>query len=495
MPVIFTGESLDIIELTLSELSAKLQGGELTSRAATEAYLKRIAAKDEKINTYLTLCKDEALMAADVADARLKAGTNVTPLTGVPIALKDIFCTDGVRTTCASKILDNFIPPYDSTVAKRLKDAGAVMLGKLNMDEFAMGSSNENSAYGAVLNPWDTERVPGGSSGGSAAAVAASLCAASVGTDTGGSIRQPASLCGVVGMKPTYGRISRYGMIAFASSLDQAGPITRSVEDAAILLQTMAGHDPLDSTSIDAPVPDYSKTLKDGIKGLRIGIPKEYFVEGLDPEVETSIKAAIETYKSAGAEVVAVTLPHTEYAVGVYYLVATAEASSNLARFDGVKYGLRVDEGTGLLDMYKATRDKGFGAEVKRRIMLGTYSLSSGYYDAYYRKASQVRTLIRRDFDEAFKDCDVILTPTTPSAAFKKGEKTNDPLTMYLSDIFTISCNLAGIPGISIPCGMTSNGLPIGLQLLAPSLEEARLLQAAYAFEAATDWHTKKPNL
>ncbi len=484
---------MDITELTLSELSAKLQAGELTSREATEAYLERIEAKDEKINTYLTLCKDEALKAADAADLRLKAGTDLTPLTGVPIALKDIFCTDGVRTTCASRILDNFIPPYDATVAKKLKDAGAVMLGKLNMDEFAMGSSNENSAYGAVLNPWDTERVPGGSSGGSAAAVAASLCAASIGTDTGGSIRQPASLCGVVGMKPTYGRVSRYGMIAFASSLDQAGPLTRSVEDAAILLQTMAGHDPLDSTSIDAPVPDYSKTLKDGVKGLRIGIPKEYFVEGLAPEVETSIKAAIETYKKEGAEIIDVSLPHTEYAVGVYYLVATAEASSNLARFDGVKYGLRVDEGTGLLDMYKATRDKGFGAEVKRRIMLGTYSLSSGYYDAYYRKASQVRTLIRRDFDEAFKDCDVILTPTTPSAAFKKDEKTNDPLTMYLSDIFTISCNLAGIPGISVPCGMTGNELPIGLQLLAPSLEEARLFRAAYAFEAATSWHTKRP--
>ncbi|VAV83023.1 Aspartyl-tRNA(Asn) amidotransferase subunit A @ Glutamyl-tRNA(Gln) amidotransferase subunit A [hydrothermal vent metagenome] len=486
---------MDITELTLSELSAKLQAGELTSREATEAYLERIAAKDEKINTYLTLCKDEALHAADAADARLKAGTNTTPLTGVPIALKDIFCTENIRTTCASKILDNFIPPYDSTVSKRLKEAGAVMLGKLNMDEFAMGSSNENSAYGAVLNPWDTERVPGGSSGGSASAVAASLCAASIGTDTGGSIRQPASLCGVVGMKPTYGRVSRYGMIAFASSLDQAGPLTRSVEDAAILLQIMAGHDPLDSTSINAPVPDYTKDLKNGVKGLRIGIPKEYFVDGLDPEVESSIKTAIEVYKKEGSEIVEVTLPHTEYAVGVYYLVATAEASSNLARFDGVKYGLRVDEGTGLLDMYKATRDKGFGAEVKRRIMLGTYSLSSGYYDAYYKKASQVRTLIRRDFDEAFKDCDVILTPTTPSAAFKKGEKTDDPLTMYLSDIFTISCNLAGIPGISVPCGMTSNGLPIGLQILAPSMEEARLFRAAHAFEAATDWHTRRPGI
>jgi aspartyl-tRNA(Asn)/glutamyl-tRNA(Gln) amidotransferase subunit A len=484
---------LNITELTLSELSAKLQAGELTSRETTEAYLERIAAKDEKINTYLTLCKEEALKAADAADARLKAGTDVTPLTGVPIALKDIFCTDGVRTTCASLILENFVPPYDATVVKKLKDAGMVMLGKLNMDEFAMGSSNENSAYGAALNPWDTERVPGGSSGGSASAVAAALCAASVGTDTGGSIRQPAALCGVVGMKPTYGRVSRYGMIAFASSLDQAGPLTRSVRDAALILQVIAGHDPLDSTSIDAPVPDYTKNLEDSVKGLRIGIPKQYFVKGLDKEVEASIKEAIEVYKKAGAEIVEVSLPHTEYAVGVYYIVATAEASSNLARFDGVKYGLRVDEGTGLLDMYKATRDKGFGAEVKRRIMLGTYALSSGYYDAYYMKASQVRTLIRQDFDEAFKDCAIILTPTTPTAAFKKDEKTDDPLTMYLSDIFTISCNLAGIPGISLPCGMTSNGLPIGLQLLAPSMEEARLLQTAYAFEAATDWHTKKP--
>lgn len=486
---------MNITELTLSELSEKLQSKELTSREVTEVYLERIAAKDEKLNTYLTLCKEDALKAADLADARLKAGTNVTPLTGVPIALKDIFCTDGIRTTCASKILDNFVPPYDSTVSKKLKDAGAVMLGKLNMDEFAMGSSNENSAYGPALNPWDTDRVPGGSSGGSASAVAASLCAASMGTDTGGSIRQPASLCGVVGMKPTYGRVSRYGMIAFASSLDQAGPLTRSVEDAAHILQVVAGHDPLDSTSIDAPVPDYTKNLKDGVKGLRIGIPKEYFVEGLDKEVEASIKEAIEVYKKEGAEIVEVTLPHTEYAVGVYYLVATAEASSNLARFDGVKYGVRVDEGTGLLDMYKATRDKGFGPEVKRRIMLGTYALSSGYYDAYYKKASQVRTLIRQDFDDAFKECDLILTPTTPTAAFKEGEKTNDPLTMYLSDIFTISCNLAGIPGISVPCGMTSDELPVGLQLLAPSLDEATLFRAAYTFEAATQWHSRRPKI
>ena len=448
---------------------------------------------DEKIHAYITVCRDSAVKEAAAADKRIKEG-DATPLTGVPIAIKDIFCTKDVRTTCASRILENFVPPYDATVVRKLKEAGAVILGKLNMDEFAMGSSTENSAFFPTLNPWDTKRVPGGSSGGSAAAVAAGLCAASIGTDTGGSIRQPASLCGVTGLKPTYGRVSRFGMIAFASSLDQGGPITRDVTDCAIMLKIIAGHDPLDSTSMDAPVPDYTATLKKEIKNMRIGIPKEYFIEGLDKDVSEAIKDAIGVFKKAGAELVDITLPHTEYAISVYYLVATAEASSNLARYDGVKYGLRVAD-KGLLDMYKLTRDAGFGAEVKRRIMLGTYSLSAGYYEAYYKKASEMRTLIKMDFEEAFKKCDIILTPTSPTAAFKLGEKIADPLTMYLSDIFTISCNLAGIPGISVPCGFTKENLPVGLQLLGKPLDEATLLRAAYNYEKNTEWHKKRPTV
>ena len=448
---------------------------------------------DEKIHAYITVCRDSAVKEAEAADKRIKEG-DATPLTGVPIAIKDIFCTKDVRTTCASRILENFVPPYDATVVRKLKEAGAVILGKLNMDEFAMGSSTENSAFFPTLNPWDTGRVPGGSSGGSAAAVAAGECAASIGTDTGGSIRQPASLCGVTGLKPTYGRVSRFGMIAFASSLDQGGPITKDVTDCAIMLKIIAGHDPLDSTSIDAPVPDYTATLKKEIKNMRIGIPKEYFIEGLDKDVSEAIKDAIGVFKKAGAELVDITLPHTEYAISVYYLVATAEASSNLARYDGVKYGLRIADG-GLLDMYKLTRDAGFGAEVKRRIMLGTYSLSAGYYEAYYKKASEMRTLIKMDFEEAFKKCDIILTPTSPTAAFKLGEKIADPLTMYLSDIFTISCNLAGIPGISVPCGFTKENLPVGLQLLGKPLDEATLLRAAYNYEKNTEWHKKRPKI
>jgi len=449
---------------------------------------------DEKIHAYITVCRDSAVKEAEAADRRILDGKDLTPLTGVPIAIKDIFCTKDVRTTCASRILENFVPPYDATVVRKLKEAGAVILGKLNMDEFAMGSSTENSAFFPTLNPWDTKRVPGGSSGGSAAAVAAGLCAASIGTDTGGSIRQPASLCGVTGLKPTYGRVSRFGMIAFASSLDQGGPITKDVTDCAIMLKIIAGIDPLDSTSIDAPVPDYMATLKKEIKNIRIGIPKEYFIEGLDKDVSEAIKDAIGVFKKAGAELVDITLPHTEYAISVYYLVATAEASSNLARYDGVKYGLRIADG-GLLDMYKLTRDAGFGAEVKRRIMLGTYSLSAGYYEAYYKKASEMRTLIKMDFEEAFKKCDIILTPTSPTAAFKLGEKIADPLTMYLSDIFTISCNLAGIPGISVPCGFTKENLPVGLQLLGKPLDEATLLRAAYNYEKNTEWHKKRPKI
>jgi len=485
---------LELTALTIKELSEKLRKKEASSVEATKAYLKRIEEAEDKVHAFVTVTPDAALEMAEAADRRIAAGEAST-LTGIPIALKDIFCTKGVRTTCSSKILKGFIPPYDATVASRLKEAGAVILGKNNMDEFAMGSSTENSAFHKTLNPWSLDRVPGGSSGGSAAAVAALECAASLGTDTGGSIRQPASCCGVVGLKPTYGRVSRFGMIAFASSLDQAGPLTRSVEDAAIVLKAIAGHDPSDSTSIDALVPDYLASIAKGVKGMKIGIPKEYFIEGMDPEVEAAVRKALDVLKSLGAELVEVTLPHTQYAVAVYYLVATAEASSNLARYDGIKYGHRTKEAGGLLDMYKRTRDEGFGDEVKRRIMLGTYSLSAGYYDAYYKKASQVRTLIKRDFDEAFEKCDVIATPTAPSAAFKIGERVEDPLTMYLSDIFTISCNLAGIPGISVPCGFTKENLPIGVQLLGKSMDEETVLRAAYSYEQSGGFLGRKPAL
>ncbi|MBI5467918.1 MAG: Asp-tRNA(Asn)/Glu-tRNA(Gln) amidotransferase subunit GatA [Deltaproteobacteria bacterium] len=486
---------MDLTSLTIHGLSEKLKNRETTSVEATKAFLKRIEEVEPKVRAFITVTAGEALKSAGEADKRIAKGEGITPLTGVPIAVKDIFCTKDIRTTCASKILEGFIPPYDSTVVRKLKEAGAVILGKNNMDEFAMGSSTENSAFSPTYNPWALDRVPGGSSGGSAASVAASECVASIGTDTGGSIRQPASCCGVVGLKPTYGRVSRFGMIAFASSLDQAGPFTKDTTDAAIMLNAMAGHDPSDSTSIKAEVPDYRTFLTGEVKGLKVGIPKEYFIEGMDKEVEASVREALEVLKKAGAALVPVTLPHTEYAVGVYYLVATAEASSNLARYDGVKYGLRVDETGSLLDMYKKTRDEGFGGEVKRRIMLGTYSLSAGYYDAYYKKASEVRTLIKNDFDEAFKSCDIIATPTAPTAAFKLGERVEDPLTMYLSDIFTISCNLAGIPGISLPCGFTKEGLPVGLQLLGRTLDEGTVLKTAYAYESATEWHTRRPKI
>lgn len=486
---------LETIFDTVNALSERLKRKEISSVEATGAYLERIDKVEPTVNAYITVAADAALAAAEEADRRLKEGKDVTPLTGVPLSVKDIFCTSGTATTCASRILEGFTPPYDATVVTRLRGAGAVILGKNNMDEFAMGSSTENSAFKPTLNPWDASRVPGGSSGGSAAAVAADECAASVGTDTGGSIRQPAACCGVVGLKPTYGRVSRFGMIAFASSLDQAGPLTKDVMDAAIMLNAMAGHDPRDSTSINAPVPDYTKRLKDGVKGLKIGIPDEYFITGMDPEVESKVKAALDVLNNEGAELVRVSLPHTEYAVSVYYLVATAEASSNLARYDGVKYGLRKDPDGNLLNMYKMTREAGFGGEVKRRIMLGTYALSAGYYDAYYKKASQVRALIKGDLDTAFKSCDVIATPTAPTPAFKIGERTQDPLTMYLSDIFTISCNLAGIPGISVPCGYTKEGLPIGLQILGKSLDEETILRTAYAYEKASGIERKRPQL
>jgi aspartyl-tRNA(Asn)/glutamyl-tRNA(Gln) amidotransferase subunit A len=482
-------------ELTIHELSERLQRGDISSRGATEAFLERIDAVEELVKAYITVDREGALRAAEEADRRLASGDGVTLLTGVPIAVKDIFSTKGLRTTCASRMLDSYIPPYDAAVVTKLKESGAVILGKNNMDEFAMGSSTENSGFFTTGNPWGLERVPGGSSGGSAAAVAAGECAASVGTDTGGSIRQPAACCGIVGLKPTYGRVSRYGMVAFASSLDQAGPLTKDVTDAAILLQIMAGYDPRDSTSIDAPVPDYLASIKGGVDGLTIGIPREYFIEGVDADVEEAVRSAIEHLKERGAKVVDVSLPNTQFATSVYYLVATAEASSNLARYDGVKYGFRAEGAKGLMEMYCKTRDAGFGPEVKRRIMLGTYALSSGYYDAYYKKASQVRTLISRDFDKAFKECDIMITPTAPTTAFRIGERTEDPLTMYLSDIFTISANLAGIPAISLPCGFSSGNLPIGLQFIGPSLDEEAVLRAAYAYEQATDWHKKRAEL
>jgi len=483
---------MELYELGIHGLQELLQRRKVTAGEVLRAFLKRIAQVEGKVHAFMAVTGREALGMAARLDRRIARGDDVGPLAGIPLAIKDVICTQGIPTTCSSKILEGFIPPYDATVMKQLYQAGMVLLGKTNMDEFAMGSSTENSGYKVTRNPWDLGRVPGGSSGGSAAAVAADLCAGALGSDTGGSIRQPAALCGIVGLKPTYGRVSRYGLVAFASSLDQIGPMTKDVRDAAILLNVITGHDPCDSTSVNLPVPDYTAALGREITNLRIGIPDEYFVEGMDPEVETAIRQAITVLESLGAKAERITLPHTEYAVATYYLVATAEASSNLARFDGVKYGIRAPESKDLLAMYTGTRQEGFGAEVKRRIMLGTYALSAGYYDAYYLKALKVRTLIRKDFEEAFKRCEVILTPTAPTAAFRLGEKTDDPLTMYLSDIFTISANLAGIPGISLPCGFTQAGLPIGLQLLGKPFDEETLLQLAFAYEQATDWHKRK---
>ena len=482
-----------IHSLSISQLAPLLASGEVSPGEVTEAFLTRIKERDGELNTFITVDESGARAMAQEAAARFKRN-DATILTGVPLALKDVMVTRGLRTTCGSRILENFVPPYDAFVCARLRQAGAVILGKVNMDEFAMGSSTENSAYGPSRNPWNRDYIPGGSSGGSAAAVAADLCVASLGSDTGGSIRQPASLCGVVGLKPTYGRVSRYGLVAYASSLDQIGPLTKEVKDAAILLQAIAGHDPRDSTSVNEPVPDYQERLGREIKGLKIGVPKEFFGAGLDPEVETAVKAALQTLTGLGADLIEISLPHTEYAVAVYYVLAVAEASSNLARYDGVKYGFRA-EGKNLLDMYAQTRSQGFGPEVRRRIMLGTYTLSAGYYDAYYKKASQVRALIRQDFETAYQQCQVIATPVAPTPAFRLGEKVDDPLTMYLSDIFTISANLGGIPGISVPCGFSSLGLPIGLQLLGPVFGEADLFQVAYAFEQATDFHHRKPPL
>jgi aspartyl-tRNA(Asn)/glutamyl-tRNA(Gln) amidotransferase subunit A len=476
---------------TIAELSQELAAKKISSVELTRHYLERIKKFDEKLNSFITVNEDGALKAAEAAD-HLRAQGKASPLTGIPIAQKDIFCTDGIKTSCGSRILDNFTAPYDATVVKHFNAAGMVMLGKTNMDEFAMGSSNETSYYGPVKNPWHLDYVPGGSSGGSAAAVAALLTPGATGTDTGGSIRQPASLCGITGIKPTYGRVSRYGMIAYASSLDQGGPFARTAQDAAMLLNTMAGFDEHDSTSINCPVPDYTATLNDSIQGLRIGLPKEYFTEGLNAEVAKAIKAAIKEYETLGATIHDISLPHTNLAVPAYYVIAPAECSSNLARYDGVRYGYRCKEAVDLEDLYKRSRSEGFGSEVKRRIMIGTYALSAGYYDAYYLKAQKIRRLISDDFTTAFKQVDVILCPTSPTTAFKLNEKTTDPISMYLSDIYTIAVNLAGLPAISLPAGFV-NQLPVGLQLIGNVFNEAKLLTVAHAYQKVTDWHTRTP--
>ena len=486
---------MDLHSLTIHELHDLLIKKEVTSREVTEALYQRIRGLDGRIKAYLLLTEEEAFGQANQVDRKIARGEEIGDLAGVPMGLKDILCTKGIRTTCGSKILENYVPFYDGTVVRRLKERDAVMLGKLNMDEFAMGSSTENSGFQITRNPWNLDRIPGGSSGGSAAAVAADECIAALGTDTGGSIRQPASCCGVVGLKPTYGRVSRYGLVAFASSLDQIGPITKDVEDCAILMNAISSYDPYDSTSVNVEVPDYKQFLIKDVKGIRIGMPEEYFVEGMDPDVERSVKEAIDRFKEWGAEVRRISLPHTEYAVAIYYIIATAEASSNLARYDGVKYGLRAKGYRDLMEMYSQTREKGFGQEVKRRIILGTYVLSAGYYEAYYRKASQVRTLMRKDFEEAFQHVDVIMAPTAPTPAFRIGEKAEDPLQMYLSDIHTIPVNLAGIPGISIPCGFSRENLPIGLQIMGKHFDEGKLLRVAFTFEQNTDFHLKKPVL
>lgn len=479
---------------TIAEAAANLCNKTISAVELTQAHLDRIKTLDPILHAYLTVTADTALQAAAAADARLAIGTDVTPLTGIPLGIKDAIITKGVTTTAGSKILAGFQPPYDATVMERLHQAGAIMLGKLNMDEFAMGSSTENSAYGPVHNPWDTSRVPGGSSGGSSAAVAAGLAMGALGSDTGGSIRQPAALTNTVGMKTTYGRVSRFGLIAFASSLDQIGPFTRDAHDCALLLQHIAGYDPRDSTSVNVPVPEYVRGLTGDVKGLRIGIPKEYFIEGTEPGVTKVVEEAIETFKKLGANMVDISLPHTHYGLPAYYIIAPAEASANLSRYDGIKYGLSLREDGDLESVYKHSRGAGFGAEVRRRIMIGTYALSSGYYDAYYKRAQQVRTLIKRDFDQVFDAVDIILSPTSPTVAFKIGERMADPYSMYLADLFTIPANLAGICGISIPGGF-SDGLPVGVQLLGKPFDEMTILRAADAFERVTEFHHSMPSL
>ena len=484
-----------LIESSAVDLVALLSQRQVSAAELAREFLQAIRDRDRKIGAFLTVDESEVRRQATAIDERRKRGEPVGALAGLPIALKDLLCVAGQRTTCGSKILKDFVPPYDAHVVTRLKEADAVFLGKTNMDEFAMGSSTENSAFQVTRNPWNLDCTPGGSSGGSAAAVAACETPLALGSDTGGSIRQPAGHCGVVGLKPTYGRVSRFGLVAFASSLDQIGPLGRQVADVALLLGVIAGHDPRDSTSVDKLVPQYSRALEQPLKPLTVGVAKEYFGEGLDPEVEKCVREALKVYESVGASVKEVTLPHSPYAVATYYIVAMAEASSNLARYDGVHYGFRAKDFKNLVEMYSKTRGEGLGKEVKRRIMLGTYALSSGYKDAYYLKALKVRRLIKDDFDKAFAECDVIAGPTSPTPAFKIGERTEDPLAMYLADIYTISCNLAGIPGISIPCGFSKGGLPIGLQFFAPPFEEEKLLRVARMYERATSWHTRRPSL
>ena len=480
-----------MIKSTVAELSLALAAGDISSVELTQAYLNRIAQYNGELNAFITVCEESALEQAKAADvARAKGDTS--SLLGIPLAHKDIFCTEGITTTCGSRMLGNFVSPYNATVVERFNDAGVVMLGKTNMDEFAMGSSNETSFFGAVKNPWNTACVPGGSSGGSAAAVAADLCAMATGTDTGGSIRQPAAFCGITGFKPSYGRVSRWGMIAFASSLDQAGPICKSAEDAALMLNVMAGLDSKDSTSIDKPVEDYTATLNDSLQGLRIGVPKQHFAEGLSSEVEQAVRDALAEYEKMGAIIKEVDLPNSHLSVSAYYVIAPAEASANLSRYDGVRYGYRCQDPVDLEDMYKRTRSEGFGEEVKRRIMIGTYALSAGFYDAYYRKAQKIRRLIKDDFSNAFKEVDVIIGPTSPHTAFKLGSK-SDPVSMYLEDIYTIAVNLAGLPAISIPAG-SANGLPIGMHIVAGDFEEAKVLNVAHQFQKHTDWHRNKPS-
>lgn len=512
---------MSLIQRTATELLADLNSGQITSAEVTGAYLKQIESHDPAIQAFLRVDADAALERAEEIDRRRSAGQPVGRLGGLPVAIKDVLCTAGEPTTCGSKMLENFIPPYDATAVTRLKEADAVLIGKTNMDEFAMGGSTENSAFHPTQNPWDTSRIPGGSSGGAAACVAADMAPLSVGTDTGGSIRQPAALCGVVGLKPTYGRISRYGLVAFASSLDQIGPLARNAEDTALLLEVLAGHDPLDSTSADVVAEPFSQSVGKPLEGLRLGLVREHFGEGLDSEIETAVREAVKVYQSLGATVKEVSLPHSKYAIATYYIIAPSEASSNLSRYDAAHYGYRTDEKSMLAEltaqhkellaagkekeadnldsplvrMYRRSRSEGFGTEVQRRIMLGAYALSAGYYDAYYLKALKVRRLIRNDYDAALKEVDLLIGPTTPTAAFPLGEKADDPLAMYLGDLYTVSANLAGVGGISVPCGLTGEGLPIGLQLQGPPMQEDRLLRAAHMFQSETDWHTRRPNL
>ena len=486
---------MELHELTIEEAHQLLKTKKISSVELTRAVLDRITAVEGRVDAFLKISEKTALKQAAAADEKI-AGGRCEPLTGIPLAVKDVVCTAGVETTCGSRILENFIPPYNATVIEKLERRGAVILGKTNMDEFAMGSSTENSGFKNTCNPWDLNRVPGGSSGGSAAAVAADMCLGALGSDTGGSIRQPASYCSTVGLKPTYGRVSRFGLVAFASSLDQIGPLAKNVTDCAVMLNALAGYDSADSTSVPEEVPDYTAVLQKGLEGIRVGIPREYAAtEGIDPEVSAAVDQAVRVLEDLGAEKVAVALPHTDYAVAAYYVIAPSEASSNLARYDGVKYGVRDARQNELIQMYRRTRSRGFGPEVQRRIIIGTYCLSAGYYDAYYGKASQIRSLIIDDFSTAFEACDLIVSPVAPTPAFKIGEKVDDPLTMYLTDIFTLSANLAGIPGMSVPCGFSKKGLPIGLQLLGSHFNEEMLLKVAYNFEQATEFHKKKPSL